>query len=427
MPSVNKVHWHGSSTCKSLPLKRRPPRSVIALALILILSTAASTVKAQVGRTKRVLIISTGSRFAPGFRIVDQQLFQALGQVMSPRIETYAENLNVVQFSAERFRQIFAEYLTAKYAEHPPDAVILVYVGNLETFGMLLPDLFPGKPIIIAGFTEEPIRTGQFGNLVTGIVQRVNPSAMLQLILRLQPELHRLVVIGGTAKFDRQVLRRVKEAAEPFKGRIRIDFRDNLSMADLRQAVTSLPPKTAILFTTLFRDGLGQGYVSSQVGRWITQLANVPVYVMTDSHLGTGAVGGAVASIEAFGKRAGELARLVLTGTDIKSLPLEIRTDTVPMFDWRALKRWGISESRLPPNSIVKFRPQSLWEESRWYIIGTLIIIVVQSAMIIDLLLQRRRRRRVEAELRDSRLLMELSAEAGELGLWSRDLMTGVI
>ena len=35
--------------------------------------------------------------------------------------------------------------------------------------------------------------------------------------------------------------------------------------------------------------------------------------------------------IEAFGKRAGELARLVLSGTDIKTLPFEISSD-IPMF-----------------------------------------------------------------------------------------------
>jgi hypothetical protein len=94
------------------------------------------------------------------------------------------------------------------------------------------------------------------------------------------------------------------------------------------------------------------------------------------------------------------MARLVLTGTAPASLPLEIRTDTVPTFDWRALQRWSIPENRLPANSIVRFRPQSFWQEYRWYIIAALIIIGVQTTIIVDLLLQRRRRRRVEAELR---------------------------
>jgi two-component system sensor kinase FixL len=120
-------------------------------------------------------------------------------------------------------------------------------------------------------------------------------------------------------------------------------------------------------------------------------------------------------------------AKRVLIGSGPALPPFKIRTNTMPMFDWRALKSWGISESLFPPKSIVKFRPESVWEEYQWYIIGAVIIIIMQSATIADLLLQRRRRRRVESELQESRQLMELAAGAGELGLWSRSLTTGEI
>jgi signal transduction histidine kinase len=223
------------------------------------------------------------------------------------------------------------------------------------------------------------------------------------LILRLQPETRRIVVIGGTAEVDRSVIDRVKDAARSFTGRGEFDFWENRSMAELRQAVAALPPQTAILVSRMFRDGAGQAVISTQVGQSIAQWANVPVYVMTDLALGTGAVGGSVGSIEAFGKRAGELALLILTGTAPASLPFEIRTNSVPMFDWRALKRWGISESRLLPNSIVRFRQPSVWEQYRWYILGALFIFALQGAMIGSLLLQRTRRRRAELELQRNR------------------------
>jgi PAS domain S-box-containing protein len=371
------------------------------------------------------LLISTGSRLAPGFILVDQQLLQAFAKVTSPRIETYAENLDLIRFPNEKLQRIFTEYLTEKYANQPPDLIILVFVGSLGITGKLLQQLFPGTPVIVAGFTEEEVSRHQFGSFVSGIAQRLDPRSSIELILRLQPETRRIVVIGGTAEVDRDVINRVKEAARSFVGRVDFDFWDNRSLAELRQAVGALPPQTAILFSRMFRDGDGQAVISAEVGQWVAQWANVPVYVMSDTVLGTGAVGGSVASVEAFGKRAGELARLILTGTPSASLPFEIRTDSVAMFDWRALKRWGISESRLPPNSIVRYRPQSLLEEYRWYIIGALIIIGVQSAMIIDLVIERRRRRRVEAELRESQQLMELATNAGELGLWSRRLTGG--
>lgn len=384
--------------------------------------TSSSSYSAESERPKRVLIISIGSRLAPGFIIVDQQLLGIMGKIQSPSIETYAENLDLVRFPTEGYRQIFRDYLGAKYKENPPDLVILVYVGNLGTSGTLLPELFPDTPIIVAGFTEEKLHPDQFGKKVTGLAQRLNPQATLELIARLQPEVNRIVVVNGTAEVDRQVKEKIQDAVQPFKNRMKVEFWDNRTIDELREAVKVLPERTAVLFGQMFRDSAGHALISSEVARTLAQAANAPMYIMTETTLGSGAVGGSLASVEAFGKRAGELARLVLTGTNINLLPFEIRTDTAPIFDSRALKRWGIDESRLPPNSVVRFRPQSLWNQYRWYVFGVLMIILVQAAMIADLLLQRRRRRRIEAVLRESQQLVELATSAGDLGLWSRDL-----
>jgi PAS domain S-box-containing protein len=400
-------------------------------ATIVFLAVLNTAHGAEAPAVKRLLIISTGSRLAPGFALVDQQILQALSTIAYMRIETYAENLDLVRFSNERYQEIFAKYLNAKYADFPPDVIILVYVGSLATPGELLPKLFPGTPIIVAGFTEEDLIPKQFGDLVGGVAQRVDPRATFDLMLRLQPDLRRVVVIAGTADIDRQVARRAREAAESYKDRIETEFWDNRTMAELRAGVAELGSHTAILFARLFRDAAGQAFVSSLAAHALAQKATAPVYVMTDANLDGGAVGGAVggaiASIEAFGKRAGELAVRVLSGTAPASLPLEISNETVPTFDWRALQRWGIPESRLPPNSVVRFRPPALWEQYRSYALGAFFLILVQGVMIIDLLLERRRRQRAQTELHESQQLVELATTAGELGLWWRDLHNGEI
>jgi PAS domain S-box-containing protein len=399
----------------------RAMQALLALFLFTTLSLSAAS-GAEEPKAKRVLIISTGSRLSPGFTAMDRAILEALGNNPSKPVDTYAENLDILRFPTDRFQRIFSGYLKEKYAEQPPDLIILVFVGNLRVAGTLLSQLFPGTPVIVAGATEEEVRADQFRSPVSGVAFRVNPRGTLELIFRLQPETQHVVVIGGTAEVDRQVLDRVKEAARSFTGRAQFEFWDNRSMAELRKAVAGLPSQTVILFSRTFRDGSGQAVISTQVGQSIAQWANVPVYTMTDTALGTGAVGGSVGNIDVIGKRAGEMARLVLNGTAPASLRLESDTGSMPTFDWRALNRWGISGSRLPPNSVVRFRPESLWEQYRWYILGGLIIIGVQAAMIAALLVQRVHRRRVEAELRESQQLMDLAAGAGELGLWARDL-----
>jgi len=409
----------GAATCRRL--------FAIILALILFPAAAHSLEAQESARPKRVLIISTGTRLSPGFALLARGLDDVLEKVPSVSVDTYAENLDVVRFPMNRFQRVFTEYLTEKYAGQRPDVVILAYVGNLAATVKVLQQIFPKTPIVVAGYTEEAIAAGQFGGLVSGVAQRVDPGASIGLILRLQPDTRRIVVVGGTAGVDREVLDRVRETARSFAGRVAFDFWDKLSLAELRQAVASLPAQTVVLFSRSFRDAAGQAVISGQIGQSIAELANVPVYVLTDTSLGTGAVGGYLASAEALGKRAGELTRLLLTGTASQSLPLEVRSDTTPMFDARALKRWGIRESELPANSIVRFRQESFWEQYHWYVFIALIIFIVQTTIIVDFLLERRRRVRTQAELEESREIMELAASAGELGLWARDLKSGEV
>ena len=130
----------------------------------------------------------------------------------------------------------------------------------------------------------------------------------------------------------------------------------------------------------MFRDGAGRAIISAQAGQSIAKASNVPVYAITDVSIGTGAVGGSLSDIASLGKRAGELADRILGGADPKLLPLEILTAGVPIFDWRALKRWGIGEQRLPPGSVVRFRPETFWDHYKWLIISVLAVCIIEAA-----------------------------------------------
>jgi hypothetical protein len=69
----------------------------------------------------------------------------------------------------------------------------------------------------------------------------------------------------------------------------------------------------------------------------------------------------------------------ILDGERAANIPVVHLNDTKPIFDWRQLSRWGISESRLPPGSEVRFRQPSLWDQYRWLIIATLAVVLAQA------------------------------------------------
>ena len=71
----------------------------------------------------------------------------------------------------------------------------------------------------------------------------------------------------------------------------------------------------------------------------------------------------------------------------------------VTMFDWRELRRWRISESRLPAGSIVEFiNGPSFWDHYKWYIVAIICLGGIEALLVAGLLIHRARRRQAEKE-----------------------------
>ena len=125
--------------------------------------------------------------------------------------------------------------------------------------------------------------------------------------------------------------------------------------------------------------------------------SSAPIYVTVQSGFVEGVVGGSMISYDAIGKMGAEIGRRVLGGERPQDIPVQT-APSVTMFDWREVRRWGISESSLPPGSIVKYKEFTLWEQYKWQIIGVISIFIFEALLILCLLLIQARRRKAEME-----------------------------
>lgn len=114
------------------------------------------------------------------------------------------------------------------------------------------------------------------------------------------------------------------------------------------------------------------------------------------------------------------MAVRILDGEKPQDIP-RVRGATAFMFDWRALKRWGLRESNLPPGSIQLNRQPIVWESNKRYIVGGISLILVEALLISGLLWQRMKRRRVAA----THERLRLAVEAGKAVGWDWDVKSG--
>ena len=173
-----------------------------------------------------------------------------------------------------------------------------------------------------------------------------------------------------------------------------------------------------MLFTTLFRDGVGESYVPHDVVSLVSAAASAPVYGFLDQYLGRGIVGGSLYNTSTLGMEAAKLVLQVLARPERSEPSLVEVSGQKVLFDWRQMQRWGISESRLPPGSEILFRSPTAWEQYYAYILAVTAAILIQAALIFWLLYEHRRRR--EAEVAARQRMSELAhmnrrATVGEL------------
>jgi signal transduction histidine kinase len=105
------------------------------------------------------------------------------------------------------------------------------------------------------------------------------------------------------------------------------------------------------------------------------------------------------------------VALRVLQGDRADAVPTVSPNLNVLQVDWRELRRWGISESRVPAGTMVRFRQPTAWDTYGSYILAAVVVLLTQTLLIAGLLLQRTRRRRVEAQLRSQKLELRDSYE----------------
>ncbi|HEY0729389.1 MAG TPA: hypothetical protein VGD38_15020, partial [Pyrinomonadaceae bacterium] len=387
--------------------------------------TLAPAVKGQdAGVTKKVLVLYWDTKDFAG-NISFEQGFQA-GMRSEPtnRWELYSEYLDSTRFPGEDQAELLRDYLRQKYAKQHIDAVVVTPDPALEFLLRYRSELFSNSPIVFVAVRRPPPEVLAAGPGLTGIIRANTYRKTIDLALKLQPETQELYVISGTPERDKRFEITAREELAGYGKRVRISYLTDLPVNDLVNRVKELPPRSIILYVWQ-RSSLEseKGLQTVQILEQIRHNASVPIYGMGSRNVGYGIVGGYVQDSERNGLEAAELVRQIFNGTRASNIPVD-SASSVPTFDWRELKRFGINESNLPKGSVVLFKEFTVWEQYRWRIILIGALIVLETLIITALLLERRRRRRAREALDqlNSELEMRIEARTNALNAKTREL-----
>ena len=373
---------------------------------------------------KRVLLVFNESRDLPGNAMMEQALRAEMLKESASRIDFFVENLDVTRFSDENHARAFREFLQQKYSGQHLDLVVAFMGRDFNLTNEISTGIFARIPIVFVAVSEQSIPDVLRRPGYSGILQRYDVAGTFSLMLRLQPATHRVVVVSGVSADDRLTLERIRAVGQSLDG-IECEFWTNRPLGQLGAGLSTLPKGTVIFLGTLQRNLSSQPYYSSQLIQLVAPRASVPIYGLGAGLVGGGLLGGSVVDYESLGTRAGQLAMEQMRAGITNRIPVEVSTIGTPMVDWRELRRWGISESRLPADCVVRYQPHSTWTDHKQAISLATTVFLAQAFTIAALLINRRHRRRAEAKARanqEARALLAAIVETSDDAIIRKDL-----
>jgi len=431
--------------CTQLSIRRIAHSIGTAALLAVVICAGPSVFASGESPPKRILILYSFYNGEGVFGGFDPALRSALRTRYPGRVEFHNQYLDLGRFPDARHQEMLAESLRLQYSQTELDLIIPVSLPAVNFLLHYGDQVFPGIPVVFSFLAERWIKPLHLGPQPDGTARNItglagNYASMsspntLDLALQLQPDTRRVVVIVGSYDYEKMWLKQWQADLAGYAERLDVTYLTDLPMAEVQKQVAVLPPHTIILYPFFARDSEGRFFLPEEALDMIRARANAPVYGMFPLYLDHEVVGCRCVDLSKDGEEVAILAARVLAGEKAGAIPVVIKDTSRNVVDWRELKRWGISESRVPPGTEVLFRQRTLWQEYGLYLVGGVVLLVLETGLLAAIVIQLRRRRRAERDRRREKIFSDALIESlpgifylfddqGALLRWNRNTET---
>ena len=374
-------------------------RTRLVTAFVLFLCVLAPNATAQrAGHSTRVLVLYQQQAETQPMLEFTQQLRLTITKELGSPVEFYQEALDFDRFAGREQSSPLVDYFNDKYRRFGIDIVVPVGGRALRFAVAQLGRVLPNVPIVFALCAAPQTDPAAQPENVTGRLDsasRFGPT--LWMARRLQPDAQRIVVVGGAGPADSATVSAAVSAAATLRDSLELTVLQGLSLDVLLARLRQIPRRSIVIFANYRYDARGQAFEPLDIVGSIARAASAPMYTQLGSYVDEGVVGGSVLRFDDEGLRTGRLVVRVLRRRAGERMPPVEPIAKSFVADWRQLRRWGLSEKRLPPGTEVVFREPTLWERHRAVVLVALGVIIAELLLTGGLLAERRQRKRAQA------------------------------
>ncbi len=312
-------------------------------------------------RLEVVVVQAAGSQVSPFADFTARFRRELIAQSTAP-VQFFPISLEVLDIGSEQSESRFLEYMHTLFAGREIDLVVTVGTTAADFCIRHREEFLPGTPLLFTALADGAVEPQQ-NSAVAGMVD-LDFRRMIEVGLEAVPATEVVSVVFGDSPRERELEKAMRREVAPLSGRVRFEWWSHLSLDEMVEKAAALPPGSMIFYGMLRLDARGFSFEGDSGLDRLAAASRAPVLGVFDYQLGRGILGGALFSLDELASESASAALRLVAGETPESVGVPASQPS-PSFDWRQLARFRISESQLPPGSLVVFRPPSLWDEYR--------------------------------------------------------------
>lgn len=342
---------------------------------------------------KNVLIINSYNK---GLKWTDD-IVLGIESVLGDKANIYVEDMDTKRIYDEEHYSKLRDLFAYKFKNYSFDVIITSDVNALDFAIRYGKEIFSDTPIVFCGVNNMEIPEVLPDNM-TGVMELIDIRKNIDLALSLHKGAKNIFVVADNNETGKNNRDEAEEISREYND-INFQYTTDLSMKEIIERVSKMGEETIILALSYVKDSQGNIFSFQDVARIISTNTNAPFYGTWDFYIGSGIIGGYVASGFYQGEKAGELAERILEGQKPEDIPIIKNSPNKYMFDYEKLKKHNIKESSLPKEAIIVNKPSSFYQENKLIVNITISFLIFLMVIIVFLLINISKRKAIEKDL----------------------------
>lgn len=358
-----------------------------------------------------VLVVYSSPRGSAAVDDFHEAFVRSLRAIPDTHVEVHTESFEVVAGRGENYERAMAEYLRQKYSGIRIDVIVGVSATAIRLVGKLRDEVFPGVPIVFGAVDRRIIDEGPPLPGAVGVASLVDIRGTIDGGLTCRPGTKHVAIVLGSNQLELAWRERIMSEILAVDSNLALIDLTGLEAEDLLAKLAKLPSDSIVFWGSFLRDSKGSVSSPGDIIEQASEVTTAPIFGVFEHHLGSGIVGGSLASYDEAGEMTGQIVLERLRGEIGESQSVIAGAESRLAFDARQLDRWGIPESRLPAGAIVRFREPTIWQLYGSYLAIGFGVLLFQSLLIAGLLLQRSRRLSAQHSIAEQLVFERLQAD----------------